>query len=427
MGMTITEKIMGAHAGLDAVKPGDLINARVDLAMGNDLSTISAIGRFEKVGATKVFDPARIAVVMSHFTPNKDIATAELTKKIRAWVKEQGIENYFEVGQGGIEHVVLPERGMIKPGDLIIGGDSHTCTYGALGAFATGVGATDLAGVFMTGEVWLKVPETLRFDFHGTPDPWVSAKDLILLAISKVGVEGARYRACEFQGGPIESLDMSGRLTLVNMAVEMGGKNGIVHVDETTRAYLRERGVQDSDWTEYASDEDATYLEVIDCDLQGMSPLVAFPPSPDLARPVEEAKGIRLDQVVIGSCTNGRYEDLKIAAEILRGKKVHPGTKLIVLPGSQLVYLEALRGGLIEIFVEAGGAVSTPTCGACLGGHMGVLASGEVCLSTTSRNYAGRMGHRDAQIYLSSPAVAAASALTGEITHPQEVAEAVPV
>ena len=422
MGMTITEKILAAHAGLEAVKPGDLITAKVDLAMGNDLSTISAIGQFKKVGATKVWDPNRIVVVMSHFTPNKDIATAELTRHIRAWVGEQKIQNYFEVGRGGIEHVVLPEKGFIRPGELIVGGDSHTCTYGALGCFATGVGATDLAAVFMTGEVWLRVPETQRFEFKGKPDSWVGAKDFVLYAITKVGVDGARYKAVEYSGQPVHDMDMSGRLTLVNMAVEMGAKNGVIHVDDVTRDYLKARGVQNG-YTEYASDEDANYLDVIECNVDGMGPLVAFPPSPDLAKPVDEAKGIKVDQVVIGSCTNGRFEDLKIAADMLRGKKVPSGVKLIILPGSQDVYLEALRAGLIEVFVEAGGAVSTPTCGACLGGHMGVLGKGEVCLSTTSRNYAGRMGHREAQIYLSSPAVAAATAITGEITHPKEVAD----
>lgn len=419
MGMTITEKILAAHADRDSVRPGDLITAGVDLAMGNDLSTISAIERFREVGATKVWDPDRIAVVLSHFVPSKDIATAELTKTIRGWIREQEIPAYFEIGQGGIEHVVLPEKGFIRPGDLIVGGDSHTCTYGALGAFATGIGATDLAAVFMTGEVWLKVPETLRFDFRGDPGPWTSAKDLVLLAISKVGVDGARYRAVEFRGEPIDRLEMPGRLTLVNMTVEMGGKNGIIHVDDVTRAYLEEKGV--TGYQEHVSDEDAAYAQVVECDVDGMGPLVAFPPSPDLARPVEEAAGIKVDQVVIGSCTNGRLEDLKVAADILRGKKVRSGTRLIILPGSQDVYLQALREGIVEVLIEAGAAVSTPTCGACLGGHMGVLAGGEVCLSTTNRNYAGRMGHREAQIYLSSPAVAAATAVTGEITHPEKV------
>jgi 3-isopropylmalate/(R)-2-methylmalate dehydratase large subunit len=406
---------------VDSVRPGDLITAKVDLAMGNDLSTISAIGQFEKVGAKTVWDPDRIAIVMSHFVPSKDIATAELTKKIRAWIGAQGIGNYFEVGQGGIEHVVLPERGLVRPGTLIVGGDSHTCTYGALGAFGTGLGATDLAAVFITGEVWLKVPETLPFEFRGEPDPWVGAKDLILFAISKVGVDGALYRAVEYRGDPVHALGMSGRLTLANMAVEMGAKNGIVHVDDVTRSYLEARGVSGG-YETFFTDEGAQTLPAIDCDISGMGPVVAFPPSPDLGRPIEEARGIKVDQVVIGSCTNGRLEDLEIAAAILRGRKVRPGVRLIVFPGSQSVYLEALQAGLVEALVEAGAAVSTPTCGACLGGHMGVLAGGEVCLSTTNRNYAGRMGHREAQIYLASPAVAAATAITGEITHPKEVA-----
>ncbi len=419
MGMTITEKILAAHAGKERVTPGELVNCRLDLVLANDITAPVAINEFEKLGLDRVFDPTRVVLVPDHFTPNKDIKSAEQSKRVREFARKFGIANYFEVGRMGIEHCLLPEQGLVVPGDCVIGADSHTCTYGALGAFATGVGSTDLAAGMATGECWFKVPESMKFVFHGKLRPWVTGKDLILHCIADIGVDGARYRSMEFTGDAIKALSLEGRLTMCNMAIEAGAKNGIVSPDEKTQLYIKERAKRP--YRFYTSDPDAHYVEVRQYDASLIEPQVAFPHLPENARPVSEAQGVAIDQVVIGSCTNGRIEDLRIAAYILKGRKVHPNIRLIVIPGTQEIYLQALREGLLEIFVEAGGAVSTPTCGPCLGGHMGILAKGERALATTNRNFVGRMGHPESEVYLAGPAVAAASAVTGCITHPKEV------
>lgn len=419
MGMTITEKILAAHAGKERVIPGELINCRLDLVLANDITAPVAINEFEKLGMDRVFDPTRVVLVPDHFTPNKDIKSAEQSKLMREFARKFGIVNYFEVGRMGIEHCLLPEQGLVVPGDCVIGADSHTCTYGALGAFAPGVGSTDLAAGMATGECWFKVPESMKFVFHGKLRPWVTGKDLILHCIADIGVDGARYRSMEFTGDAIEALSVEGRLTMCNMAIEAGAKNGIVPPDEKTEVYIKRRAKRP--YRFYTSDPDAHYVEVREYDASLIEPQVAFPHLPENARPVSEAQGIAIDQVVIGSCTNGRIEDLRIAAYILKGRKVHPNIRLIVIPGTQEIYLQAIREGLLEIFVEAGGAVSTPTCGPCLGGHMGILAKGERALATTNRNFVGRMGHPESEVYLAGPAVAAASAVTGCITHPKEV------
>ncbi|MDN5344299.1 MAG: 3-isopropylmalate/(R)-2-methylmalate dehydratase large subunit [Clostridia bacterium] len=418
MGMTITEKILATHAGLEKVEPGQLINARVDLALGNDITAPLAIEEFRKLGVKKVFDPERVVLVPDHFTPAKDIKSAEQAKVLREFAREQGLTNYFEVGRMGIEHCLLPEQGLVGPGDLVIGADSHTCTYGALGAFATGVGSTDLAATMATGECWFKVPETILFRYHGRLQPWVSGKDLILYTISLIGVDGARYMAMEFTGEAIADLSMAGRFTMANMAIEAGGKNGIFPVDEKTLAYIQ--GRLQRDYRVYQSDADASYVRVIDIDAGKIAPQVALPHLPENARSVYEIDEIKIDQVVIGSCTNGRLEDLQVAARILKGQRVHPEVRLIVIPGTQQIYREALAAGLIDIFIAAGAAVSTPTCGPCLGGHMGILAKGERALSTTNRNFVGRMGHPESEVYLAGPAVAAASAVKGRIAAPEE-------
>lgn len=419
--MTITEKILAAHAGLSEVVPGQLITAKLDLALANDITGPVAIREFEKFGVQKVWDPEKIALVPDHFTPNKDIASAELSKALRVFSKEQGIVHYWEQGRVGIEHCLLPEQGVTLPGDVIIGADSHTCTYGALGAFATGVGSTDLAAGMATGEAWFRVPESMKFIFRGTNfQPWVGGKDLILYTIGQVGVDGARYRAMEFTGEGIAALSMDNRFTICNMAIEAGAKNGIIAPDEKTLAYVQERAKRP--FEVFSSDPDAQYVEVFEWDVADIPLQVAFPHLPENAKSVEEASGIKIDQVVIGSCTNGRLEDLRVAAEILKGKTVHPEIRLIVIPGTQLIYKQAMKEGLIDIFIDAGAVVSTPTCGPCLGGYMGILAKGERALSTTNRNFIGRMGHPESEVYLSGPAVAAASAIKGEITHPQEVA-----
>ncbi|NLW45525.1 MAG: 3-isopropylmalate dehydratase large subunit [Syntrophomonadaceae bacterium] len=419
MGMTITEKILAKHAGKEEVHPGELLNCRVDVVLGNDVTTPVAIDEFEKLGVDRVFDPNRIVLVPDHFTPNKDIKSAEQAKRMRDFAQKYGIVNYFEIGRMGIEHCLLPQEGLVLPGELIIGADSHTCTYGALGAFSTGVGSTDMAAAMATGEAWFRVPETIKFVFYGELPPYVSGKDLILRVIGDIGVDGARYMAMEFAGPVIDSLSMDNRFTMANMAIEAGGKNGIIAPDEITLNYVRSRNKRE--YTLYYSDPDARYAEIREYDVTGMEPLVALPHLPENTKNVSEVAGITIDQVVIGSCTNGRMEDLEIAAEILRGKKVHPETRLIIFPGTQEIYLEALRKGLIEIFIEAGAAVSTPTCGPCLGGHMGILARGERALATTNRNFVGRMGDPGSEVYLSSPAVAAASAIKGAITPPWEV------
>lgn len=419
MAMTITEKILAAHAGRKRVSPGELINARVDLTLGNDITAPVAIKEFEKIGLAGVFDRERVALVPDHFTPNKDIKSAEQAAVLREFAKKHDLPNYFEVGRMGIEHCLLPEQGLVGPGDLVIGADSHTCTYGALGAFSTGVGSTDLAAAMALGEIWLKVPETIKFVFEGELQPWVSGKDLILHIIGDIGVDGARYQAMEFAGRTIENLPMDGRFTMCNMAIEAGGKNGIVAPDDKTRAYVEGRCRRPYQF--YESDPDAEYKEVRRYDASLIEPQVAFPHLPENSRPISQVGNVEIQQVVIGSCTNGRMEDLREAARVLKGKKVHKGVRLIILPGTQAIYLQALREGLIETLVEAGGAVSTPTCGPCLGGHMGILAGGERCVSTTNRNFVGRMGHTESEVYLSNPAVAAASAVLGRIAGPMEV------
>ncbi|MBW1645260.1 MAG: 3-isopropylmalate dehydratase large subunit [Deltaproteobacteria bacterium] len=421
MAMTITEKILAYHAGYDVVEPGQLIEARVDIALANDVTAPIAIAEFEKLGLEKVFDPERVILIPDHFTPNKDIKSAQQTKMMRDFARRQGLTNYFEQGRVGIEHVLLPEQGLVLPGDLVIGADSHTCTYGALGAFATGVGSTDLAAAMATGKAWFKVPETIKFVYYGQPGPWVGGKDLILYTIGKIGVDGALYQAMEMTGEAIDRLPMYGRLTMANMAIEAGGKNGIMIPDEVTLDYVRPRARRD--YQVFASDADASYAYVMEIDVSHIKPQVAFPPLPENSRDVEEAvdANITIDQVVIGSCTNGRIEDLREAAAILKGRQVAPYVRLIILPGTQAVYLQAVREGLAEIFVEAGGVFSTPTCGPCLGGHMGILAAGERAIATTNRNFVGRMGHPDSEVYLSNPAVAAASAVKGRIASPEEV------
>ncbi|MGD0621846.1 MAG: 3-isopropylmalate dehydratase large subunit [Thermacetogeniaceae bacterium] len=419
MGMTITEKILAGHAGRERVAPGELVNCRLDLVLANDITAPLAIQEFRKLGVSKVFDPGRVVLVMDHFTPNKDIKSAEQCLVIREFAREFGIVNYFDVGAMGIEHCLLPEQGLVLPGDCMIGADSHTCTYGALGAFATGVGSTDLAAGMALGECWFKVPESMKFVFHGELRPWVGGKDLILYTIGRIGVEGARYRAMEFTGEAIGALSVEGRLTMCNMAVEAGAKNGIVAPDDKTLAFVAGRARRP--FQAHAGDPEASYVEVHEYEAGQIELQVAFPHLPENSRPVSEAAGIAVDQVVIGSCTNGRLEDLRMAAGILRGRRASSKLRLIVIPGTQEIYLQAMREGLLEVFVEAGAAVSTPTCGPCLGGHMGILAHGERALATTNRNFVGRMGHPESEVYLAGPAVAAASAITGYITHPEEV------
>jgi 3-isopropylmalate/(R)-2-methylmalate dehydratase large subunit len=419
MGMTIAEKILAAHAGLEEVVPGQIINAQVDVALGNDITAPLAIQAFREMGAEKVFDKDKVIMVPDHFTPNKDIQSAEQCLLIREFAREQALSNYLEVGRMGIEHALLPEQGLVGPGDLVIGADSHTCTYGALGAFATGVGSTDLAAAMATGELWLKVPETIQFTYDGRRQPWVGGKDLILYTIGAIGVDGALYQAMEFTGEAIAALEMAGRLTMANMVIEAGGKNGIFPPDEITLEYIQGRVTKK--YTLYQSDNDARYTAVKEYDVSRIEPQVACPPSPANVKGVREVSEVAIDQAVIGSCTNGRLEDLRLAAEVIRGKKVAPYVRLIVIPATQKIYLQALREGLLEVFVEAGGAVSTPTCGPCLGGHMGVLGAGEVAIATTNRNFVGRMGHPTSQVYLANPAVAAASAIKGKIVHPEEV------
>ncbi|MHC4479541.1 MAG: 3-isopropylmalate dehydratase large subunit [Planctomycetota bacterium] len=421
MGMTITEKILAAHCGREQVRPGDYIMARVDLCLGNDVTAPIAIEQFEAAGFEGVFDPARIALVPDHFTPNKDIKAATLALALRKFAAKHNIEHYWEVGRVGIEHALLPEQGLVGPGDLVIGADSHTCTYGALGAFSTGVGSTDLAACFATGEVWLRVPESMKFSFSGRRPRWVGGKDLILYTIGRIGVDGALYRAMEFCGPAIEGLPMDDRLTMCNMAIEAGAKSGIIAPDEVTRAYCDGRLKREAAY--YGSDPDAEYVETHQWDIGGVSPQVAAPFLPSNTGPVEQFAGVEIDQVVIGSCTNGRLSDLRAAAALLRGRKVAPRVRLIVFPATQQIYRQALEEGLIDVFIDAEAAVSTPTCGPCLGGHMGVLAAGERALATTNRNFRTRMGHADSEVYLCNPAVAAASAVSGRITHPDELTD----
>ena len=420
MGMTITEKILAEHAGLPEVVPGQLITAKLDLVLANDITGPVAIREFAKLEVERVFDAGKVALVPDHFTPNKDIASAEQAKILRDFAKAQGLELYWDVGRVGIEHCLLPEQGVTLPGDCIIGADSHTCTYGAVGAFATGVGSTDLAAGMAVGQAWFRVPESLKFNLHGRDfQPWVSGKDLILYIIGQIGVDGARYRAMEFAGEGIAALGMDGRFTMCNMAVEAGAKNGIIAPDEKTLAFLEGRARRQ--FKVWQSDPDADYAEVFDFHSRDIPLQVAFPHLPENTKGIDEAAGITIDQVVIGSCTNGRLEDLRVAASILRGQRVHPEIRLLVFPGTQQIYRDALREGLIDVLIEAGAAVSTPTCGPCLGGHMGILAKGERALATTNRNFVGRMGHPESEVYLCGPAVAAASAVRGAIAHPKEV------
>jgi 3-isopropylmalate/(R)-2-methylmalate dehydratase large subunit len=417
--MTITEKILAYHAGKDSVEPGDLIMAKLDLLLANDITAPLGIEEFRKAGAKNVFDKDKIALVADHFTPNKDIKSAEQVKMMRDFAREQKITHFYDVGQMGIEHALLPELGLVLPGDAILGADSHTCTYGAVGAFSTGSGSTDFAAAMITGEAWFKIPESMKFIFSGKLKKWVGGKDLILHTIGDVGVDGALYKAMEFTGETISNLSMDGRLTMCNMAIEAGGKCGIVPPDEITMAYVKQRASRN--FTVYSSDPDAKYCDVREYDASKIEPQVALPFLPENTKGVSEVRNITIDQSVIGSCTNGRMEDLRIAAEILKGKKVHPYVRLIVIPGTQNIYLQAIREGLAEIFVEAGGIFSTPTCGPCLGGHMGVFANGEKCISTTNRNFRKRMGNDTSEVYLSGPAVAAASAILGRIGSPEEI------
>lgn len=417
MGMTITEKILAAHAGLDAVEPGQLIRAKLDLVLANDITAPIAIKEFERIGVDGVWDKERVVLVPDHYSPSKDIKAAEQCLAMRRFARDKGVVNYFELGRMGVEHALLPELGLVVPGDLVIGADSHTCTYGALGAFSTGVGSTDAAVGMATGEVWLKVPPSLEFKVEGELAPWVTGKDVILHIIGAIGVDGALYRAMEFTGSAIESLSMDSRMALCNMAIEAGAKNGIIAVDDVTRAYLDGRARREG--VEYSSDSDAEYERVLTFDASRIPLTVAFPHLPSNTRAVDDAGDVAIDQVVIGSCTNGRLEDLLIAAEVIEGRKVHPDVRLIVIPATQAIYKQAMEDGLLAAFIDAGAAVSTPTCGPCLGGHMGILAKGERALATTNRNFVGRMGDPESEVYLSGPAVAAASAVAGRIVGPE--------
>jgi 3-isopropylmalate/(R)-2-methylmalate dehydratase large subunit len=416
--LTLAEKILAAHSGKNRVTPGEFLNVKLDLVFANDITAPLAIKEFNRIGVNKVFDNTRIVMIPDHFCPNKDILSAEQAKMMKEFVQKYNLV-YFEVGKMGIEHVLLPEQGLVLPGDTVVGADSHTCTYGALGAFATGMGSTDIAVAMATGEIWMKVPPTIKFVYRGKLNRWVSGKDLILYTIANVGVDGALYAAMEFAGEAIDSLSMDSRFTMANMAIEAGGKAGIFIFDEKTKAYVKDRAKRA--YKVYQADGNAEYSKIIEYDVSKLEPQVAFPHLPSNAKPVSRAKDIKIDQVVIGSCTNGRLDDLRIAAKVIKGKKVNGDIRCIVIPGSQQVYLDAMREGLIEIFIKAGCAVSTPTCGPCLGGYMGVLAAGERCLSTTNRNFVGRMGSPKSEVYLANPAVAAASAVMGRIASPEEV------
>ncbi len=419
MGMTMTQKILAAHAGLGSVQAGQLIEADLDMVLANDITGPVAIHEIEKLNKKTVFDKDKIALVPDHFAPNKDIKSAEHCKCVREFARAHDITNYFEVGEMGIEHALLPEKGLIVAGETCIGADSHTCTYGALGAFSTGVGSTDMGAGMITGKAWFKVPSAIRFVLTGKPQKWVSGKDVILHIIGKIGVDGALYKSMEFVGDGIANLSMDDRFTIANMAIEAGAKNGIFPVDDQTVAYMKEHSKKP--YTVYEADEDAVYDETYTIDLSELEPTVAFPHLPENTRTVKEAGEVKIDQVVIGSCTNGRISDLRAAAEVLRGRKVARGVRVIVIPATQSIYLQAMEEGLLKTFIEAGAIVSTPTCGPCLGGYMGILAAGERAVSTTNRNFVGRMGHVDSEVYLASPAVAAASAVTGKISEPGEL------
>jgi 3-isopropylmalate/(R)-2-methylmalate dehydratase large subunit len=417
--MTVTEKILAAHAGREEVVPGELINARVDFLLANDITAPIAISEFKKIGAADVFDRDRVSFIPDHFAPQKDIKAAEQCKLLRDFSREYHLTHYFEVGRMGVEHALLPEQGLVLPGDVVIGADSHTCTYGGLGAFSTGVGSTDLAAAMATGECWFKVPESMKFIYHGTLQKWVGGKDIILHTIGDIGVDGALYHAMEFQGETISSLPMYARLTICNMAIEAGGKNGIIIPDDTTEAYVKERAKRSYKF--YSSDPDARYVETREYDVSNIPPTVSCPHLPSNTRPARELTDIRIDQAVVGSCTNGRLEDIREAAAVLKGHKVHSDVRLLVIPATQDIYGRALREGLFDIFLDAGAVISTPTCGPCLGGHMGILAKGERAIATTNRNFVGRMGHPESEVYLSNPAVAVASGVLGRIGTPEEL------
>jgi 3-isopropylmalate/(R)-2-methylmalate dehydratase large subunit len=416
--LTLIEKILAAHSDKKTLAPGQFINVRVDMVLSNDITAPIAIKEFRKIGVDKVFDASKVVMVPDHFTPNKDIAAAEQAKMVREFALEQKI-NYFEIGKMGVEHVILPESGLVLPGDVVVGADSHTCTYGALGAFSTGMGSTDIAAAMATGDVWMKVPPTIKFVYHGKLGKWIGGKDLILFTIGDIGVDGALYSAMEFHGAAIDELDMDCRFTMANMAIEAGGKAGIFKVDKKTLDYIKPRAKRK--YTVYEPDADASYAKVIEYDVSKIEPQVACPHLPSNTKPVSKLSDVKIDQAVIGSCTNGRLDDLRLAASLLKGKHVNPYVRCIIIPGSQKIYMDALKEGLIETFINAGAVVSTPTCGPCLGGHMGILAAGEKCISTTNRNFVGRMGSTKSEVYLANPAVAAASAIAGYIVSPGEI------
>lgn len=418
MAHTISEKILADKCGKEEVFPGEFINAKVDVVLASELSGVLAVDEFDKIKGARVFDPEKIVFVMDHFTPAKDIKSAEIVKRCREFAREHGIR-FYDVGRAGIQHILLPEQGLVVPGDLIAGADSHTCTHGFLGAFGTGIGSTDAAAAMILGEVWLKVPETVKFIYHGKPPKWVGGKDLILHTIGEIGVDGARYQAMEFTGEAVDGLSMANRFSMANMAIEAGAMTGIFAPDETTRAFVEKRSQREGKY--WQSDDDAEFAAVYEFDTSQMEPFVALPYLPENVKPVSEIAGQGIDQVLIGMCTNGNLDDLRAAAEILKGKKIHPDVRAVIIPGSQKVYLDALKEGLIEIFIEANCSVSTPTCGPCLGGHMGVLAEGERCLSTSNRNFRGRMGHLNSEVFLANPYVAAATAIAGQIISPNEV------
>ncbi len=420
MGYTITEKVLLAHTNKKDIAPGEFINAKIDLALGNDITAPIAIDVFKKGGFKKVFNKSKIALIPDHFTPNKDIESAQQCKYLRDFAKEQKIKHYYEAGEVGIEHALLPELGLVLPGELVIGADSHTCTYGALGAFSTGIGSTDLAASFVTGRCWFRVPESIKFVYYGKINKWISGKDLILYTIGKIGVDGALYKSMEFTGDVISKLNIDDRFAMCNMAIEAGAKNGIIAPDKTTLEYVKNRPNKRK-FKIYTSDKDAKYSSIKEFDLTKLEPQVSCPSLPSNAKGVSKLSRVKIDQVVIGSCTNGRISDLRIAAKILKSKKIHRGVRVIVIPATQHIYLQAIKEGLVDTFIRSGCVVSTPTCGPCLGGHMGILAEGEVAISTTNRNFVGRMGHLKSKVYLSNPAVAAASAIKGRITHPNEV------
>ena len=419
MGMTMTQKILAAHAGLPSVEAGQLIEANLDMVLGNDVTTPVAIHEMEKFNNQEVFHKDKIAMVLDHFTPNKDIKSAEHCKCVRDYAAQHQITNFFDVGEVGIEHALLPEKGLVVAGDAVIGADSHTCTYGALGAFSTGVGSTDMAAGMATGKAWFKVPSAIRFVLTGKPVKWISGKDIILHIIGMIGVDGALYKSMEFTGDGIAYLSMDDRFTMANMAIEAGGKNGIFPVDATTIAYMKDHAKKE--YTVYEADEDAEYEATYTIDLSQLKPTVAFPHLPENTKTIDEVGDIPIDQVVIGSCTNGHISDLRIAADIMKGRKAAKGLRVIIIPATQDIYLQAMEEGLLKTFIEAGAVVSTPTCGPCLGGHMGILAAGERAVATTNRNFVGRMGHVESEVYLASPAVAAASAITGKISGPSEL------